>query len=177
MTSEYPMTPGNLEIKDNQGKDAIMATAAKAEAFIIKLDAYIDEEDQLVLSFKEPGLDPVVLRPERGLADLIADHEDRDSLTVEVRDFVQRGTVYKVYCATLEDDGHTVAAHWMSTAAGQMYEFDRTSLDDASRIKLFIGAIPQRKDAPVPMPLGARSASTCDPFPQDIEPPPQGGNG
>jgi hypothetical protein len=154
-----------------------MSQAAKAKAFAIKLDAYIDKDDQLVLSFREPGLDPVVLRPERGLADLVAGHEDQDSLTLEVRDFVQRGTVYDVYCATLEDDGRTIAAHWKPTDAGQNYTFARASLVDASRIKLFIGALPRRKDAPVPMPLGARSASSCDPFPQDPEIPPQGGKG
>lgn len=142
---------------------------------MVKLDAYIDQDDRLVVSFKEPGMEPILLRPERGFEDLVAGHEDRESFIVEVRDFVQCDTVYEVYCATLEDDGRTIAEHWKPTGAGQMGTFTLSSPAEAGRIKLFIGALPRRKDAPVPMPLGPRSASGSGPFPQEDEPPPHGG--
>jgi hypothetical protein len=140
----------------------------------IKLDAYIDEDDQLVVSFKEPMLEPIELRSEGGLTDLVKEYPTE--LTVDVHDFVQRGTVYEVYGATLEDDGRTIASHWKRTEAGQMCTFAIPSSYEASKIKLFIGALPRRKDAPVPAPLWPRSASGsgCGPFPDDLETRPQG---
>lgn len=140
----------------------------------IKLDTYIDANDQLIVSFREPGLEPIRVRPDRGLEDLVAAHPGIESLTVEICDFFQRGTIYEVYGAVLEDDGRTVAVHWKPTGRGQQHTFAISSAAAASRIKLVIGALPRRKDASVPEPLAPRVPVGSGPFPPDD--PPVSGN-
>jgi hypothetical protein len=140
----------------------------------VQLDARIDENDQLVVSFQEPGLERVPLRPDRSLQDLVAAHPGKKSLTLEIRDFFQKSTVYEVYGVTLEDDGHTIAAHWERTQHGVHHTFEIASATDASTIKLVIGALPRRHDAAVPLPLAPRAASGSGPFPTEVDPPPHG---
>lgn len=149
-------------------------TATSKTSAIIQLDAHIDENDFLVVSYQEPGLEPIPLRPDRGLQDLVAAHPGKKSLIVEVRDFFQRNTVYEVYGATLEADGHTIAAHWERTRNGLQHTFAISSATDAGRIKLVIGALPRRHDAAVPVPLAPRAGSGSGPFPPEVDPPPEG---
>lgn len=120
-----------------------------SEAPVIALTARIDQDNQLVLStLDERGR--VDLRPNAGLADLLP--RGGNSLTLEVRDFFQCGTVYDVYGAILADDGHEVLAHWEPTGHGRRHRFVGSEAE-ARTVKLVIGAIPRRPGAPVPMPF------------------------
>jgi hypothetical protein len=152
-----------------------MAKASKAkEPAIIKLDTYIDENDQLRVSFLDPTGERIPLRPDRGLQDAVAGFGREGSLTLEVRDFFQRGTVYEVYGAILEENGRDIHAYWKPTGNGQQYTFTSLSRTEAAKIKLVIGALPRRKDAVVPVPLAPRAAHGSDPFPDPIDPDPKG---
>jgi hypothetical protein len=139
-----------------------------------KLHAYINKDDQLVVGYKQQKREVIELRPDGGLKELTREYPTE--LTVEVHDFVQRGTVYEVYCATLASDGHTITSHWRRTEAGQACTFSLLDPHEAEKIKLFIGALPRRKDAPVPAPLWPHPAfgSGCVPFPEELESRPHG---
>lgn len=151
-----------------------MTKASKAnKSTTIRLDTYIDGNDQLRVSFLDPLGERIPLRPDRGLQDIVAAHRGEDAITLEVNDFFQRGTVYDVYGAILEENGHTIAAHWSPTGKGQQYTLTSLPETEAAAIKLVIGALPRRKDAAVPIPLAPRSASGLDPFPTSVDPPPQ----
>lgn len=156
-----------------------MAKTSKkvSETLHLRLDIYINADDQLVVGYQEPesGLEPIVLRPERGLEDLVAGRRGKVQLTLEVRDFAQRGTLYKVYAATLERDGRTVAAHWQPMAAGQSATFALDSANAARDIRVFIGALPMRPGAPEPAPLRLRGGDADGgALPVSLDPPPKG---
>jgi hypothetical protein len=120
-----------------------------SESPVIELAARIDQDNQLVLSAQDDR-GRVDLRPNAGIADLLP--RGSDTLTLEVRDFFQCGTIYDVYGAILADDGHAVATHWEPTGHGQRYRFV-VSEDQARRVKLVIGATPRKPGAPVPIPF------------------------
>lgn len=122
------------------------------ESLVIELAARIDQDNQLVLSILEDrGRED--LRPSAGIADLLPrDSGGTTSITVEVRDFFQCGTVYDVYGATLADDAHEITAHWEPTGRGRRYQFE-VSETEARRVKFVVGATPRRPGAPVPIPF------------------------
>jgi hypothetical protein len=122
------------------------------ESLVIELAARIDEDSQLILSVLEDrGRED--LRPSAGIADLLPRAPGgTTSITVEVKDFFQCGTVYDVYGATLADDGHEITAHWEPTGRGRRYQFV-VSEAEARRVKFVVGATPRRPGAPVPIPF------------------------
>jgi hypothetical protein len=138
----------------------------------IKLDIDIDTNDRMRASFLDSSSKRIWLLPGRGLADLLPDGSE-GPITLEVNDFFQRGTVYEVFGAILEDDGHTIAAHWQPTGNGQQYTLPPLSAAEAAKVELLIGALPRRKDAAVPTPLARK------PWPDDtfggtaVDPPPK----
>lgn len=123
-----------------------------SESLLIELAARIDPDNQLVLSVMADGRRED-LRPSAGVADLLPrDLGATRTITVEVRDFFQCGTVYDVYGATLASDGHAITAHWEPTGLGRRYQFT-VSEDEARRVKFVVGATPRRPGAPVPIPF------------------------
>lgn len=138
----------------------------------IRLDIDIDADDMVRVSFLDSTSRRIRLHPGHGLADLLPDGSD-GPISLEVNDFFQRGTVYEVFAAILEDDGHTIAAHWQPTESGQQYALPPLSKEDAARIKLLIGALPRRKDAVVPTPLAPKPRVGRDRFGTAIDPPPK----
>lgn len=139
----------------------------------IRLDIDIDANDQLRVSFFDSTSKRIRLLPGRGLADLVPDGSD-GPISLEVNDFFQRDTVYEVFGAILEDDGHTIAAYWRPTENGRQYTLPSLSTKDAARIKLLIGALPRRRDAVVPIPLAPKPRpvefiTSVDPPPKDPE--------
>lgn len=143
----------------------------------IRLNAFIDVEDQLRVSFRNPGGELVLLNPDRGLEQIAAAYRIEGAVTLEIKDFFQRGTMYEVYGAILEEDGTTVAAHWNPTGTGQQYTLAFGSERGPGNIRFVIGALPRRLGAAVPHPLvrgGGLTSTSVDPPPQDPDnPPPQ----
>lgn len=136
------------------------------ESLTIELSARIDQDNQLVLSVQEDH-GRADLRPNAGIADLLP--RGSRSITVEVRDFFQCGTVYDVYGVTLARDGHEVAGHWEPTGRGRRHQFT-VSEDEARSVKLVIGATPRRPGAPVPIPFTSwRTPGGA--APTDVDPP------
>ena len=136
-----------------------------SESRIIAVTARIDEHNQLVLTVQNDDRAP--LRPNAGIEDLLVG--DSGSITVEVTDFFQCGTVYDVYGATLGPDGHEIAAHWEATGRGRRARFDVSSSSDARQTRIVVGATPRRPGAPVPAPFtswGTPGGSS----PTDIDP-------
>jgi hypothetical protein len=120
---------------------------------IVKLKVFIDEHDRLI-ALTAVGLEPI--RADRGLEDLVAGLRDAKAVTVEVCDFLQRNTIYRVYGATLDDDRHQVLAHWESTGHGVRQTFELPTPSAAGKIKLVIGALPGSPVAPTPQPFASR---------------------
>jgi hypothetical protein len=119
------------------------------ESLVIELSARIDQDNQLVLSVQDER-GRVDLRPNAGIADLLP--RGSNTLTLEVIDFFQCGTLYDVYGALLAGDGHEVTAHWEPTARGRRYQFVGSETE-ARTVKFVIGATPRRLGAPVPIPF------------------------
>lgn len=149
-----------------------MTKASKSTT--IKLDMYIDEKDQLDVSFLLPTGECVSLHPERGLQDILARVGREGSLTLEVKDFFQRNTIYEVYGAVLEENGHDVATHWERTENGQMYTF--ASLSKAAAMKLVIGAVPRRTEAAVLVAPASRAHTVSARLTNPDDLPPPGGD-
>lgn len=149
-----------------------MTKASKSKT--IQLDTHIDENGQLSVSFSGPAGERVSLHPERGLQDILASVGCEGSLTLEVRDFFQRNTIYEVYGALLEENGHGVAAYWERTGNGQQYTFASLSRSEAAGIKLVIGAVPRRTEAAMLVTLAPSAdfgvARVQEPDPEPIEP-------
>jgi hypothetical protein len=123
-----------------------------SNSLTIELAAHIGDGNQLVLTFQDEGR-RVMLRPRAGIWDLLLQAGPGDSVTVEVRDFFQHGTLYDVYGAILADDGTAVASHWEPTGRGQRYQLVAVSEGEARKVRLVIGATPRRPGAPVPVPF------------------------
>ena len=150
-----------------------MTERSKTKAPIkIKLDIDIDTNDRMRASFLDSSSKRIWLLPGRGLADLIPDGSE-GPITLEVNDFFQRGTVYEVFGAILEDDGHTIAAHWQHTENGQQYTLPPLSAAEAAKVELLVGALPRRKDVAVPTPLAPKPRPDDDTFQRTaVDPPP-----
>jgi hypothetical protein len=141
----------------------------------IKLDVDIDTNDRLRVSFLDSSSKRTRLLPGRGLTDLLPEGSE-GPITLEVNDFFQRGTVYEVFGAILEGDGHTIAAHWQATENGQQYTLPPLSAAEAAKVELLIGALPRRKEAVVPTALATKprpdrddlfGGTAVDPPPKD----------
>ena len=122
---------------------------------VVQLKVFIDEHDRLIALYPTAvGLER--LRADRGLEDLVAELQDAKAVTIEVSDFFQRNTIYRVYGATLEDDQHQISAHWESTGHGVRQTFELPIPRSAGKIKLVIGATPRSPAAPTPQPFASR---------------------
>jgi hypothetical protein len=135
------------------------------QSFVIELLPSIDSDNQLQLTFRDGNGKLVLWRPGTGVEDLLPVLGDAASLTLEINDFFQYGSLYAVYGAVLVPHGSTVAAYWEPTGRGQRYTLvARTSEVPAPR--LLIGAAPRMPGAPVPA-LFRSSLSGGDGFPED----------
>lgn len=119
---------------------------------VIRLAAQISQSNQLILKLQE-GTQQVALRPSAGISDLLLRVPSGTSVTVEVSDFFQHGTIYDVYGAVLAEDGATVSSHWEPTGRGQRYQLVAVSEEEARKVRLVIGATPRSPGAPVPTPF------------------------
>lgn len=122
------------------------------ESLIIELAAHISQGNQLILTVQD-GDRRVALRPSAGIWDLLSRAPHIGSLTVEVSDFFQCGTIYDVHGAILAGDGRTIASHWEPTGRGQRHQFVMLPEAEARNVRLVIGATPRRPGAPVPIPF------------------------
>lgn len=122
---------------------------------VVKLKVTIDAHDRLIaLVPTAVGLEP--LRAERGLEDVVAELPDAKAVTIEVGDFFQRNTIYRVYGATLDDDLHHIREHWEATGHGVRQTFELPTASAAGKIKLVIGATPRSPTASTPQPFASR---------------------
>jgi hypothetical protein len=124
----------------------------ESQSHIIALTARIDEQNRLVLTFQD-GDRHVALRATAGISDLLQRAPHLASVTVEVSDFFQSGSIYDVYGAVLAGDGATIASHWEPTGRGQRHQFAVVPESEARNIQLVIGATPRRPGAPAPVPF------------------------
>jgi hypothetical protein len=129
----------------------------ETESRVIQLAAHIDQDNQLVPTFREGNKD-VALRPTAGIWDLLQDVPSGSAVTLEVSEFTQDGSTYDVYGMVLAEDGSTVASRWEPTGRGQRYRFVAMSEEEARKIRLVIGATPRSPGAPVPVPFTSRQA-------------------
>lgn len=143
-----------------------------SRSITIRLDAEIDHEDQLRVSFLDAKSERIPLRADRGLSDLVLDAGE-GPITLEVKNFFQRGAVYEVFGAILEDNGHTIAAYWQPTETGQQYTLPPLSEKDPAKIKLLIGALSRCPGAVVPTPLTTQPRPDGYAFPVRLGPGPK----
>lgn len=123
-----------------------------SESHVIELTAHINEGNQLILTFLDEG-ERVALRPSAGIWDLLLRVPPGDSVTMEVSNFSQHGTMYDVYGALLAEDGSTVASRWEPTQRGQRHQLVAVSEEEARKVRLLIGATPRSPGAPEPIPF------------------------
>lgn len=138
------------------------------ESPIIELEAHIDENNQLGLTFQDLGR-RVALRPGGGLADLLALRPDARSITIEIKDFFQLGSLYDVYGASLREDGRVVDDHWQATGNGLRSSFAFASAAEARKARFVIGATPRRPGSPVPTPFASWQVPGGS-LPTDVDP-------
>lgn len=122
------------------------------ESRVIQLAAHINQNNQLVLTFREGNKD-VALRPTAGIWDLLQDVPSGSEVTLEVSEFSQDGSTYDVYGVILAEDGATVASHWEPTGRGQRYRLVAMSEEEARQVRLVVGATPRSPGSPVPIPF------------------------
>lgn len=144
-----------------------------SRSITIRLDAEIDHEDQLRVSFLDAKPERIPLRADRGLSDLVLSAGE-GPITLEVKNFFQRGAVYEVFGAILEPNGRTIKAYWQPTETGQQYTLPPLSAADAASFTLLIGALSRRPDAVVPTPLTTQPRPEGYAFPTGLGPNPKG---
>lgn len=140
-----------------RNKDMNMASE---QTRVIELVARINDDNELILTFDDAAGD-VELRPNRGLEDLLGVDPSARSITVQVRDFLQFGSIYDVYGATLAETGQVIATHWESIDNGRRCTFTlsarmATRKAEARTVRFTVGATPRRPGAPVPVPFMSR---------------------
>jgi hypothetical protein len=120
---------------------------AVQDSIVIELTPSIRANNQLQLTFLDVNTKRVLWRPRTGIDNLVALRGQLSSLTIEICDFFQFGSLYSVYGAVLGEDSDVVAAYWESTGRGQRYTVARPS---ELSPRLLIGAAPRMPGAPVP---------------------------
>ena len=137
----------------------------ESQSRIMALTARINQHNQLVLTSQDGD----ALRATAGIWDLLGQEPPGGSVTVEVHDFFQSGTIYDVYGAVLAADGATIASHWEPTGRGQRHQFAVVPEAEARKVHFIIGATPRSPGAPVPVPFlswrtpGGSSPTDIDP--------------
>lgn len=112
----------------------------------IELIPFINNNNELLLQYRDKGGNLVFWRSGQGIKDLVPDSE-APSLTLEVNDFFQYGSLYTVYAAVLATRGATVHAYWEATGRGQRWTMGPS---DVFARRLVIGATPRMPGVPVP---------------------------
>jgi hypothetical protein len=120
---------------------------ATNEPVKIELIPVINNDNELQLQFRDQGK-LVFWRSGQGIGDLVPDGEV-PSLTLEVNDFFQYGSLYTVYAAVLIPARATVHAYWEATGRGQRWTLAVHPIDVFAR-RLVIGASPRMPGVPVP---------------------------
>jgi hypothetical protein len=118
------------------------------KSIVIELTPSISARNELQLTFRDVADKEILWQPGNGVEPLFWLPDDIASLTVEVNDFYQFGSLYTVYGALLTEKD-MVAAYWEATGRGQRQTLARPSTTVPAP-RLLIGAAPRMPGAPVP---------------------------